>query len=101
DHQQPAFLRGDIPPAVRGVSVDCRSSSRRGIENLVANGNPVATRDHEKMLFLVAVTVRRDSATRAGYRFNHRVHTVRIAAVDPDRLALTVGTLEPNIPAPG
>jgi Mg-chelatase subunit ChlI len=52
------------------------------------------------VLFLLAVTVRRDSATRLGYGFDHRVRTVRIAAVNPDRLALTVGALEPNIATP-
>jgi hypothetical protein len=52
------------------------------------------------VFFLLAVTVRRDSATRLGYGFDHRVCTVGIAAVDPDCLALTVGTVEPNIATP-
>src|SRR5258705_865176 len=100
DRQQLAFFRGDIPPAVRGVSGDSCASSGRCIENLVPDGNPVATGDHQEVLFLVAVTVRRDSATRLGYGFDHRICTVGIAAVDPDRLALTVGALEPNIATP-
>jgi hypothetical protein len=100
DHQQPAFSRGDIPSAVRGVSGHSCASSGQCIENLVPNGNPVATRDHQEVFFFVAVTVRRDSATRLGYGFNHRVRTVGIAAVDPDRLALTVATVEPNIATP-
>jgi hypothetical protein len=70
------------------------------IENLVSNGNPIATGDRQEVLFLVAVTVRRDSATRLGHGFDHRVRTVRVAAVDPDCLALTVGTVEPNIAPP-
>jgi hypothetical protein len=85
---------------VRGVSGDRCASSGRCIENLVPNGNPVATGDHQEVLFLLAVTVRRDSETRLGYGFDHRVRTVGIAAVGPDRLALTVGTVEPNIATP-
>jgi hypothetical protein len=67
---------------------------------LVANGNSVATGNNKEVLLLVAVTVRRDSAAGPGYGFDHRVRAVRIAAVDPDRLALTVGALEPNISTP-
>jgi hypothetical protein len=100
DRQQPAFFRGDIPPAVRGVSGDSCASSARCIENLVPNGNPVATGDHQEVFFLLAVTVRRNSATRLGYGFDQRVCTEGIVAVDPDRLALTVGTVEPNIATP-
>src|ERR1700694_2655811 len=100
DRQQPAFLGGDIPPAVRGVSWDGCARSGRCIQNLVPDGNPVATGDHQEVLFLVAVTVRRHSATGLSHRFDHRVSAVRIAAVDPDRLALTVGSLEPNIAHP-
>src|ERR1700676_3335472 len=81
DRQQLAFFRGDIPPAVRGVSGDSCASSGRCIENLFPNGNPVATGDHQEVLFLVAVTVRRDSATRLGHGFDHRVRHVRVAAV--------------------
>jgi hypothetical protein len=100
DRQQLTFRRGDIPPAVRGVSGDGCAGSGRCIENLVPTGNPVATGDHQEVFFLVAVTVRRDSATGLGYGFDHRVRTVGSAAVDPDRLALTVGTVEPNIATP-
>jgi hypothetical protein len=100
DRQQPAFFRGDIPPAVRGISGDSGAGSGRCIENPVPNGNPVATGDHQEVFLLVAVTVRRDSATGLGHGFDHRVRNVRVAAVDPDRLALTVGTLEPNIATP-
>ena len=100
DRQQLAFFGGDIPPAVRGISGDSGSSSWRCIENLVPNRNPVATGDHQEVFFLVAMTVRRDSATRLGHGFDHRVRTVRVAAVNPDRLALTVGALEPNIATP-
>jgi hypothetical protein len=88
---------GDIPPAVRSVSGDSCASSGRC---LVPNGNPVATGDHQEVFVLLAVTVCRDSATRLGYGFDHRVCTVGIAAVGPDCLALTVGTVEPNIATP-
>jgi hypothetical protein len=36
DPEQPALRRSDIPPAVRRISGDSRSSSGRCIENLVA-----------------------------------------------------------------
>jgi hypothetical protein len=85
---------------VRGASGDSCASSGRCIENLVPNGNPVATGEHQEVLSVLAVTVRRDSATRLGYRFDHRVRTVGIAAVNPDRLALTVGAVEPNKATP-
>jgi hypothetical protein len=51
------------------------------------------------VLILVAVKVRRDGAAALRHGFDHRVGTLRNAAVDPDGLALAVGTLQPNITA--
>jgi hypothetical protein len=52
------------------------------------------------VFFLLAVTVRRDSATRLGYGFDHRVCTVGIAAVDPDRLRSLSAPLNQTLQPP-
>src|SRR4051812_18356398 len=38
---------------------------------------------HQEVFFLVAMTVCRHSAAGLSHRFDHRVHAIRIAAVDP------------------
>jgi hypothetical protein len=91
DGQQPALSGGDISPAVRSVPrhgcassgpAHRRSSRQRQFGTAPTTPGSVLPR---------AMTVCRHSAAWLSHRFDHGVRAIRIAAVDPDRLALTVG----------
>ncbi|ORV97675.1 hypothetical protein AWC13_15690 [Mycobacterium kubicae] len=95
DDEQPTLTRRYVSPAVRGIPGYRHAGSRRSVDDVVAYGDPVSADEDVKMFLFIAVQVSRYGTTGLMHCFDDGISSVRISAIDADRLHFTFSALPP------